>query len=237
MFVPAVLALRRRHPGGLAAGRIARRARGQRRARRADHRLPVRARPGDAGGAGRGLRPRRRGSGYSSRATRLWSHPGRSTWWCWTRQGRSLPAGCPLAGVLTCRRSQPRGLLTVRGRGRAGVRARGGRRDQRGRAKPKPGRCRKPSDFRALPGLGARGTVDGREVVVGRERLFAEHGMTVPGQPGRAVPGLGAGRLHRGAGRLGRQRSAAPSRSPTRSSRRRPPPSRGCARSGCTPCC
>ena len=36
------------------------------------------------------------------------------------------------------------------------------------------------ADFRALPGLGARGLVDGREVVVGRERLFAERGMDVP---------------------------------------------------------
>jgi P-type Cu+ transporter len=35
--------------------------------------------------------------------------------------------------------------------------------------------------FKALPGLGARGLVDGREVVVGRERLFADRGMTVPG--------------------------------------------------------
>lgn len=34
-------------------------------------------------------------------------------------------------------------------------------------------------DFRALPGLGACGTVDGSEVVIGRERLLAEHGMTV----------------------------------------------------------
>jgi len=33
--------------------------------------------------------------------------------------------------------------------------------------------------FRALPGLGARGTVDGREVVIGRARLLAEHGMEV----------------------------------------------------------
>jgi len=32
--------------------------------------------------------------------------------------------------------------------------------------------------FRALPGLGARGTVDGHEVVIGRDRLLAEHGMT-----------------------------------------------------------
>jgi Cu+-exporting ATPase len=31
-----------------------------------------------------------------------------------------------------------------------------------------------PDDFAALPGLGARGTVDGREVTVGRATLFAE---------------------------------------------------------------
>ena len=36
------------------------------------------------------------------------------------------------------------------------------------------------SDFRALPGLGARGTVDGRAVIVGRETLFAGYGMTAP---------------------------------------------------------
>jgi cation-transporting P-type ATPase A/B/Cu+-exporting ATPase len=34
--------------------------------------------------------------------------------------------------------------------------------------------------FRALPGLGARGTIDGREVTVGREKLLAGRGMTVP---------------------------------------------------------
>jgi heavy metal translocating P-type ATPase len=34
--------------------------------------------------------------------------------------------------------------------------------------------------FKALPGLGARGTVDGREVLVGRERLLTGHGLTVP---------------------------------------------------------
>jgi len=38
--------------------------------------------------------------------------------------------------------------------------------------------------FKALPGLGARGIVDGRDVVVGREQLFAGQGMTVP--PGLA---------------------------------------------------
>jgi Cu+-exporting ATPase len=33
-------------------------------------------------------------------------------------------------------------------------------------------------DFRALPGLGARGTVDGHEVVIGRATLLEEHRMT-----------------------------------------------------------
>jgi P-type Cu+ transporter len=34
--------------------------------------------------------------------------------------------------------------------------------------------------FAALPGLGARGVVDGRAVVVGRARLFADRGLEVP---------------------------------------------------------
>jgi heavy metal translocating P-type ATPase len=34
--------------------------------------------------------------------------------------------------------------------------------------------------FRALPGLGARGTVEGRDVIIGRERLLTAHGMDVP---------------------------------------------------------
>jgi P-type Cu+ transporter len=38
-----------------------------------------------------------------------------------------------------------------------------------------------PADgFAALPGLGARGTVEGREVTVGRARLFADRGVEVP---------------------------------------------------------
>ncbi|MGH3779214.1 MAG: heavy metal translocating P-type ATPase [Pseudonocardiaceae bacterium] len=36
------------------------------------------------------------------------------------------------------------------------------------------------TDFEALPGLGARGEVDGLAVVVGRARLLAEHGLHVP---------------------------------------------------------
>jgi P-type Cu+ transporter len=47
-------------------------------------------------------------------------------------------------------------------------------------AKAEAGPLPQAEDFKALSGLGARGIVDGREVVVGRKRLFAERGMTVP---------------------------------------------------------
>ena len=47
-------------------------------------------------------------------------------------------------------------------------------------AKDKAGPLPQAAEFKALPGLGARGVVDGREVVVGREKLFAERGLTVP---------------------------------------------------------
>jgi cation transport ATPase len=35
-------------------------------------------------------------------------------------------------------------------------------------------------EFEALPGLGARGMVDGRMVVIGRSRLFADHDVPIP---------------------------------------------------------
>jgi Cu+-exporting ATPase len=38
------------------------------------------------------------------------------------------------------------------------------------------------TDFEALPGLGARGVVDGLQVVVGRAQLLAEHGLVVPAE-------------------------------------------------------
>ena len=34
--------------------------------------------------------------------------------------------------------------------------------------------------FRALPGLGARGIIDGQEVIAGRDKLFGDRGITVP---------------------------------------------------------
>ena len=58
--------------------------------------------------------------------------------------------------------------------------------------------------FRALPGLGARGIIDGQEVIAGRDKLFADRGITDPGGPGRAVRRVGARGPHRGAGRVGR---------------------------------
>jgi P-type Cu+ transporter len=47
-------------------------------------------------------------------------------------------------------------------------------------AKDEAGPLPQAEGFKALPGLGARGIVDGLEVVVGREKLFAERGLTVP---------------------------------------------------------
>ncbi len=67
------------------------------------------------------------------------------------------------------------------------------------------GKLTDAAEFEALPGLGARGFVDGRDVVVGRSRLFTDRGVPVPGRPGRLVPGPGRRRLHHRAGRLGRR--------------------------------
>jgi P-type Cu+ transporter len=44
----------------------------------------------------------------------------------------------------------------------------------------KPGQLPQPDDFAALPGLGARGTVDGVPVTVGRAKLFAGAGFVIP---------------------------------------------------------
>jgi len=49
-------------------------------------------------------------------------------------------------------------------------------------ARKEAGPLTRAEGFRALPGLGAQGTVDGHEVVVGRAKLLAERGMTVPAE-------------------------------------------------------
>ena len=57
-------------------------------------------------------------------------------------------------------------------------------------------------DFRALPGLGAQGTVAGREVLVGRPGLLAARGIAVPSHaaaaPGATHPAAGSGRPRHG---------------------------------------
>jgi P-type Cu+ transporter len=51
-------------------------------------------------------------------------------------------------------------------------------------ARTETGPLPQAENFTALPGLGARGVVDGREVLVGRGQLLAGHGMTVPPELG-----------------------------------------------------
>jgi P-type Cu+ transporter len=47
-------------------------------------------------------------------------------------------------------------------------------------AKTEVGPLPQAEGFKALPGLGARGSIDGREVMVGREKLFADRAVAIP---------------------------------------------------------
>ena len=58
--------------------------------------------------------------------------------------------------------------------------------------------------FLAMPGLGARGSVDDHDVIIGRGGPVRPSGHGRPRRPGRSVPPAGAGRVHGGAGRVGR---------------------------------
>jgi P-type Cu+ transporter len=49
-----------------------------------------------------------------------------------------------------------------------------------GAAQAEAGPLPQAGEFRALPGLGACGTVDGRQIVVGRATLLAERGLDIP---------------------------------------------------------
>ena len=234
VFVPAVLGCAAAHARRLAAGRVLRRARGQRRARGADHRLPVRAGPGDPGGAGGGpaaAAPARDIlKGYqaleSSRSVTC-RGPG---------QDRDRHHRADVAGRRAPRRErEPRRLLRYAGAVEqasehavaAAITA-----AARTEAAPLP----QAAGFRALPGLGARGTVDGREVLVGRERLLADHGLSVPAEPGPADAGSGeAGRTAVLAGWDGAARGAIAVADTVKPSAA--PASPNCARSGCAPSC
>ncbi|WP_205472137.1 cation-translocating P-type ATPase [Nocardioides sp. SYSU D00038] len=76
-----------------------------------------------------------------------------------------------------------------------------------GRAVAGPGPHPEVTGFRALAGLGVLGTVEGREVLVGRTGLLVEHGLEVPAEVAAAVDEVeAAGRTAVAAGWAGRAR-------------------------------
>ncbi len=100
-------------------------------------------------------------------------------------------------GTVTTGRMSLAGLQTVAGTERTGLLRFAGAVEQASEhavaaaiteaARAEAGLLPQPERFTALPGLGARGVVDGHEVVVGREKLLAERGMKIP--PELADPG------------------------------------------------
>ena len=236
-FVPAVVAVaiaRLRRLGDLrpAAGdglRPGRRGLG------ADHRLPLRARPGDADvdhGRHRARRPggradqERRGA----RALRQGRHAG-------GRQDRHADRGQAQGDHAGAGRGhRTRRAAAARRQPRAGERAsaRGGdrRRGRRSAGSSWP----RPSDFDSITGKGVRGRVDGREVALGNQRLLESLDVD-PGAAGRA--GRAAARRGRDRDvRRGRRQAGRPDRaSPIRSRRPRPARSRRCATRACASSC
>ena len=173
VFVPIVIALAVAHPRLLARPRRRRRRRRvHRRGRRADHRLPVRARAWPR-------RPRcwsapagAPSSASSSRARRSWSRPAGSTRSCSTRPAPSPPAGWRWSTWSPPTASTSDEVLRLAG----GARGRLASTRSPGPSPPAPGtrgvalaagRRRSP----ARQGLGVQGVVDGHAVVAGRERL------------------------------------------------------------------
>ena len=221
MFVPAVLACVGADPGRLAAGRRPGRARVQRRAGRADHRLPVRAGPGHPGRPGGGLRAAAPSWASSSRATRRWSLPARSTPCVLDKTGTVTTGQMTVAGVQAVRGTSRDGPAPLRRLGRAGLRARRWPPPSPRPARAELGELPQADRFAALPGLGARGIVRRPRRHRRPGSLFADRELrSRPGWPAPAGHPEQAGR-DRGHGWAGTARPAGPSRWPTRSSRGR----------------
>jgi cation transport ATPase len=103
-------------------------------------------------------------------------------------------------------------------------------------ARAELGNLPRAGGFESLPGLGARGVVDGQEVIAGRDTLFRDRGIAIPADlGGQCAAWEREGHTVVLAGWGGQ--AAARSRSRTRS---RPPPPRrsaGCAGWACARCC
>ena len=238
VFVPVVIALAVATLGfwlgtGAGVGRRVHRRRGG-----ADHRLPLRPRPGHADRADGRHRPRRpaRHPDQGPRGARV-HPPGRHDR---ARQDRHRHHRPDDAGRRRRRAAArtPTSVLRLAGAledasehpiARAVA---AGARDRRPAS-------RRSTDFANVEGLGVRGTVDegdaGRSSSAGR-RCSPSSGQPLPDELERALagPARPAPPPSPSAGTAG---PAASSSSPTPSSRPRPRPSRGCASLGLTPCC
>ena len=186
IFVPAVLVASAPDAGRMAARGQPGGAGVQRRAGGADHRVPLRTWAGDPGRADGGLRP-----GCAA---------------------RDLHHQIPGAGVLP--RGGHRGAGQDRDghhRGHGRHRRPGGRPGRAGTpcsgyagaveqasehpvaaavsaaARAELGSLPQAERFLAMPGLGARGSVDDHDVIIGREDLFAHLGMTIPADLARRI--------------------------------------------------
>ena len=95
------------------------------------------------------------------------------------KTGTLTTGGMAVTSVLAADGVEPRGAAPAGRCGGAGVRASGGRGHQRcGRSGA--GTLPQADRFLAMPGLGARGSVDGHDVIIGRAHLFADLGLIVP---------------------------------------------------------
>ena len=211
VFVPLVLAAAALTLVELARRRSRRRAGVQREPGRAHHRLPVRAGPGHASRAGGGVRSRR--------ATRHLHQgaPGAGV----VRADRS-PSLLDKTGTVTSGRMTVTALAAEPGTEPAEL-LRHAAAVERASEHPvaaavctaweeaareglaaADGSMPEVDAFRALPGLGVRGVVEGRQVVVGRERLLRDRGIAIPPRLASHWAQWEQAKPDRGPGRLGR---------------------------------
>ena len=239
VFVPIVLVIARRHARGLAAPRLPRRRRGDRRRRGAHHRLPVRARPRHSDRAAGRHRPRRaaRHPDQGSRGARVDARRRHDR----ARQDRHRDDRPHVAGRRADR--MPRASAADRAeRAAPRRRARGGiRAPDRAGDRPRPRRrarraARRSSRSPRPPASASRASSTGTRSSSAASRCSPtgrSASTRAARREGRAPRPTGP----RPCSSRGTARRAACSSSPTRSSRPAARRSRSCADSGSTPCC